>query len=225
MGDTPSGEAPERAGSLPTLHSVAIEAALVPLQTELAGLRRQLNDQGRQNSKDCIVFEGTALEPKENETVRTTLLRVVSTYWGVTLQDWEVKQVHFLKSGQEKWRMVAKFNRLDRGSAFHEILHNSAKVEGTGLTLWRHLHTVTKNDRRLGFIARQMRKAKEIERFVFDSVSGRLKVTFPGQKESQSFSEASDLLARCSPTLNSKIADLDKAHKRRKPMLDPAHGK
>ena len=204
------------AGPLPALTSMAIEAALVPLQNELAGLRRELHDQGRQNSKDCIVFEGTALKPKENETDRATLLRVVSTYWKLELQDWEVKQVHFLKSGQEKWRMVAKFNRLDRGSTFREILHNRPEMAGSGLTLYRRLHTVTKNDRRLGFIARQMRKAKELTSFVFDSGSGRLKATFPGQKESESFSEASDLLARCSPALNNKIAVLDKAHKRRK---------
>ena len=201
----------------PALTSLAIEAALVPLQTELAGLRRELHDQGRQNSKDCIVFEGTALEPKENETERATLRRVVSTFWKLELQDWEVKQVHYLKSRQEKWwRMVAKFNKLDRGSTFREILHNQPKMEGSGLKLYRQLHTVTKNDRRLGFIARQMRKAKELTSFVFDSGSGRLKATFPGQKESESFSEASDLLARCSPALNNKIADLDRAHKRRK---------
>ena len=214
--DTPPG------GSNGSFQSLAIETALVPIQSELAEIRRQINDQGRQTSKDEIVFEGTALRPLENETERQTLQRVVKTHWGLDLKGFEdshvdeVKQVHWLPTeNQEKKVLLAKFLNLSKGSNFHKILHTRPELSTPGVTLYRRLHQQTKNDKRLSFIARKMKEAKEITKFVFDSVSGRLKVTFPGDETRQTFSEASDLLARCSPALVSQIAALDKKRKRR----------
>ena len=213
-------EADTLPGGSTRLQSEAIETALVPVNSELAALRRQLNDQGRQTSKDEIVFEGTAVRPKENETERQTLQRVVKTYWGLDLKGFEgnhvdeIKQVHWLPcKNPEKRRLLAKFLNLYNGSNFHKILHTRPELSTSGETLYRRLHQQTKNDRRLSFISRQMRGAKEISRFDFDSVSGRLKVTFPDGTR-QTFSEASDLLARCSPHLVNKIAQLDKEWKR-----------
>ena len=207
-------------GESTRLQAMAIETALVPVNSELAALRRQLNDQGRQTSKDEIVFEGTAVRPKENETERQLLQRVVKTFWDIDLKGFEgnhvdeIKQVHYLPSrNQEKKRLLAKFLNLSNGSNFHKILHTRPEASTSGETLYRSLHRQTRNDKRLSFIARQMREAKEISRFVFDSVSGRLKVTFRDDGR-QTFSEASDLLARCSPHLVNKIAQLDKEWKR-----------
>ena len=211
------------------LQSLEIETALVPIHSQLSELRRQLNDQGRQNSKDMIAFEGTALKPQEDETDRATLQRVVKTYWDVDLKGFdgrsvdEVKMVHLRKKGQEKWKMTAKFLNLCNGSSFHTILHtrpNLSQSGASGLTLYRRLHTVTTNDKSLSFIARQMRKANEIDRFVFDSGSGRLKVTFPDGNR-QTFSESSDLLARCSQPLFNELTEKDKAWKRHSPCPRP----
>ena len=214
------------------LQSLEIETALVPLQSELSELRRQVNDQGRQNSKDMIVFEGTAIKLQEGETERALLQRVVKTFWGLELKGFndsnavdEIKQVHLRKGGQEKekWRLTAKFLNLCKDSSFFKILHtppNLSQSGASGLTLYRHLHTVTPNDNSLSFIARQMRKAKEINRFIFDSSSGRLKVTFPDGNR-QTFSEKDDLLARCSPSLYNKLSHLDKVWKRHSPSPRP----
>ena len=207
-------------GSKGLFQTLAIETALVPITSELAKLQRQVNDQGRQTSKDEIVFEGTAVRPKENETERQLLQRLVKTYWGLDLKGFEgnhvdeIKQVHWLhtEESQEKKKLLAKFLNLSNGSNFHKILHNRPEFPTSGVTLYRSLHQQTRNDKRLAFLSRQMRGAKEITRFIFDSVSGRLKVTFPDGTR-HTFSEASDLLARCSPQLVKEIAELDKKWK------------
>ena len=196
------------------LCSSELQKALGPIRNELAELRRQVNDQGRQTSKDEIVFEGTAVMPQEGETPLATLRRIVSSFWERDLKDCEVKQVKLRKRGEDKWRLQAKFNELHSDSAFHQILHNQPLLPHGGPTLYRSMLMVQKNDKRLAFICREMKRAQEIKHFVFDSVSGRPRVTFPDGNR-QSFSEASDLLARCSHTLVKKIAKLDKDQKRR----------
>ena len=227
-GDRMEVDTPPGGNTGVALHSTAIETALVPMQTELAALTRQVNDQGRQTSKDEIVFEGTAVRPKENETELQTLQRILKTHWDLDLIVHplsEIKQIHFLPSGnKEKPKLLAKFLNLFKGSNFHQILHTRPKFPNSGVTLYRRLHTQTRNDNRLSFISRQMRKDGEITRFVFDSVSGRLKVTFPDGTR-QTFSEASDLLARCTPRLFDKITQLDKGWKRRPGLPGPRSGK
>ena len=132
--DTPSG------GST-GLQTLAIETALVPVNSELAALRRQLNDQGRQTSKDEIVFEGTAVRRVEGETERQLLQRLVKTYWGLDLKGFEsnhvdeIKQVHWLPGKSEEKepkRLLAKFLNLYNGSSFHKILHTKPKVPASG---------------------------------------------------------------------------------------------
>ena len=219
MVDTPPGE-----DNGVKLQSLELETALVPIRSELSALRRQVNDQGRQNSKDMIVFEGTAIRPQEGETDRAALQRVVKTHWGLDLKGFndsnavdEIKMVHLRKKGQEKWRLTAKFLNLCNGSSFHTILHTRPELSqsgASGLTLYRRLHRVTPNDNSLSFIARQMRKANEINRFIFDSGSGRLKVTFTQGGTRETFSESEDLLARCSPRLFNEITEKNKVWKR-----------
>lgn len=222
VGGADRAEADTPSGGSTGLQTLAIETALVPVNSELAALRRQLNDQGRQTSKDEIVFEGTAVRRVEGETERQLLQRLVKTYWGLDLKGFEsnhvdeIKQVHWLPGKSEEKepkRLLAKFLNLYNGSSFHKILHTKPKVPASGETCYRSLHKQTRNDIRMSFIVRQMRKAKEVSRFDFDSVSGRLKVRFPDGSK-QTFSEASDLLARCSQQLVNEIARLDKEWKK-----------
>ena len=196
-----------------------IETAIVPVQDKLDRLQRQVNDQGRQTSKDCIAFEGAALKPLPDELFKDTCIRVVKEGWGLSLMESELKQVKLYPKGEQgdKYRMVAKFNNCFKGSNFYNILTNKPKVPN----LFRSLHLVTKNDHRLDFIARRMRKAKELDSFIWHYVSGRLKVTFNDKEKSrESFSEADALFLRCSERLKRELNDLDKkarvrSHKRK----------
>ena len=196
-----------------------VEAAIIPLQNKVDALKRQVDDQGRQTSKDCIVFEGNVLKPlHDKELHKDTCIRVVQKYWGLTLQECELKQVKLQRKGTKAnyYRMVAKFNQCWEGSNFHEILTNKAKVS-KGENLWRSLHLVTQNDHRLSWIARQMRKEGELHSFIWHYVSGRLKVTYPGEKqERESFSDADALFAQCSERLQDKLRALDKEARARR---------
>ena len=124
-------------GSTGLLQNLAIQTALDPIRNDLANLQRQVNDQGRQTSKDEIVFEGTAVRLEENETERQLLQRLVKTHWGLDLKGFEdnhvdeIKQVHWLPSqNQERKRLLGKFLNLSRGSNFHKILHTTS-IAGT----------------------------------------------------------------------------------------------
>ena len=189
-----------------------IEVALIPMQAKIDGLEKQVNDQGRQTSKDCIVFEGNALKPLPGgELKKDTCIRIVKEGWGLTLQEWELKQVHLHQKGKTDWyRMVAKFNQCFEGSNFYKILTKKAQVS-SGKKLYRSLHLVTRNDHRLDWIARKMRAAKELESYIWHYASGRLKVTFSDEKKTrESFSEADALFSRCSERLKAELNALDK---------------
>ena len=191
-----------------------VETAIIPLQEELARLKQQVNDQGRQTSKDCIAFEGTALKPLPGEKAKDTCVRVVEEGWGLCLVESELKQVKLHKKGNQgdKYRMVVKFNQCWDGSSFHHILTNKAKEPN----LFRSLHLVTQNDHRLSWIARKMREAKELDSFIWHFVSGRLKVTFNDEnKTRESFSEADALFSRCSERLKAELNALDKKARER----------
>ena len=192
-----------------------IETAIVPVQDKLDRLQRQVNDQGRQTSKDCIAFEGAALKPLPDELFKDTCIRVVKEGWGLSLMESELKQVKLHPKGKpgDKYRMVVKFNQCWAGSNFHQILTKKPKVPN----LFRSLHLVTRNDHRLDWIARRMRKAGELDSFIWHYVSGRLKVTFPPRIPAhpdnmirESFSDADALFERCSQRLKNELNDLDK---------------
>ena len=203
---------------------VNLEAKLIAVYDRLDRLEKRVNDQGRQTSKDCIVFEGTALKPLcKEELWKDTLKRVVRSGWGLFLLDSEIKQATLYKKGKlgdkDKYRMVAKFNQCWEGSNFYKIL-TRPPVKPKGESLWRSLHLVTANDHRLDFIARQMKKHGEIKSFIWHYVSGRLKVTYPDDcprdNKRETFSEADDLLDRCSERLKGEIAAKDKAARSRR---------
>ena len=52
------------------------------LKNDIARLQDQVDDQGRQTSKDNIVFEGTAVTKRDGELEVDALIRIVRMGWG-----------------------------------------------------------------------------------------------------------------------------------------------
>lgn len=195
---------------------MAIEASLVEIRSDIAQLQAQVNDQGRQTSKDEISFEGTALKPLDDEKPIETAKRVIQSCWNLVLRDWEVKQVKLHKKNKtdDKYRMNVKFNQLYEGSKFHTILTTKPVEPTWGGTIFRRLLLVTKNDNRLDFIVRNMLRKQEVTSFIWHYVSGRLKVTFKGGKR-QTFSEADVLFSKCSHRLQEELRGKDRVRRSR----------
>ena len=184
--------------------------AIEQLQSDLARLQDQVNDQGRQTSKDCIVIEGTAVKVLDKELPKDTLIRTVRLGWGLILEEEGIKQVKITLKRSGKNRMLAKFNQCWEGSIFHRIITNRPDAsEHLPGTLFRHLHLTTPNDHTMDFVARNMKRTGELKSFIWHYVSGRLKVTFPDGKR-KTFSTARALRSECSERLLGELKAKDR---------------
>ena len=199
-----------------------MEEKIKDLQNDIARLQDQVNDQGRQTSKDNIVFQGTAVTVQDGELPVDALIRIVRMGWGLILEREGLKQVKFQPRRSGKNRILAKFNQVWEGSNFFKILTIKPVVsEGT---LFRKLHLRTANDKTLDFVARNMRRTGELKSFIWHYVSGRLKVTFPNDKR-MTFSSARALRKKCSQRLLSELKTKDKERRSQQggesePMVD-----
>ena len=184
-----------------------MEQEMEAIKSDLARLQDQVDDQGRQTSKDNIVFEGTAVTKRDGELPKDALIRIVRMGWKLTLDEEGLKQVKFQPRRSGKNRILAKFNQVWEGSIFYKILTTRPVVsEGT---LFRKLHLLTANDNTMDFVARNMRRTGELKSFIWHYVSGRLKVTLPNGKR-KTFSTARALRKECSQRLLSELKAKDK---------------
>ena len=182
------------------------------LKNDIARLQDQVDDQGRQTSKDNIVFEGTAVTKRDGELEVDALIRIVRMGWGLILDREVLKHVKFQPRRSGKNRILAKFNQVWEGSNFHKIL-TTKPVVSQG-TLFRELHLRTANDRTMDFVARNMKRTGELKSFIWHYVSGRLKVTFPTGKR-KTFTSARALRKECSQRLLSELDTKDKERRSR----------
>ena len=179
------------------------------LKSAVVAVQDQLDDQGRQTSKDNIVIEGTAVAKLSDEELPVDVaIRVIRMGWGLTMVRDGFKTVKFETRRSGKNRILAKFNQVWEGSIFHKII-TTRPVELSQGTLFRHLHLRTANDKTMDFVARNMKKAGELKDFIWHYVSGRLKVTFPNGKR-KTFSAARALRKCCSPQLLRELKAKDK---------------
>jgi hypothetical protein len=82
-------------------------------------------------------------------------------------------QAHPVQTGKA---LLAKFGSVFKG--FQQILDR--RPEYLGLPeIHAKLHLVSKTDKRMDFVTKQMKKQGEILDFRFDPVSGKLKIRFP----------------------------------------------
>ena len=189
-----------------------MEKEIDAVKSEVARLQDQVNDQGRQSSKDNIVIEGTAVTKRDGELPIDALIRIVRMGWGLDLDPNGAKQVKFQSRRSGKNRILAKFNQVWEGSIFFKIL-TTRPVVSKG-TLFRSLHLLTAEDKTMDFIARNMKRVKELESFIWHYASGRLKVTFPN-KTRKTFSTARALRKECSQRLLSELKAKDKERRSR----------
>ena len=197
-------------------HLKAISLRLEKVERENAALACRLDDVGRQLSKDCIEFSGPALKLMPGEICLMMISRVVNVYWGFRLDHTMVKACHFLGSPKARHpRFIVKFLDLKEESQFAWILANSPCWNGRE-KVWAELYLHTANDRRLKFVARQMRASGQVRSFRF-KFSGRLEVTFSDAK-SKVFDQAKDLekLADAASSARIKACDVKTAGKSRK---------
>ena len=184
-----------------------MEQEMESVKSDLARLQDQVDDQGRQTSKDNIVFEGTAVTKRDGELPKDALIRIVRMGWKLTLDEEGLKQVKFQPRRSGKNRILAKFNQVWEGSIFYKILTTRPVVsEGT---LFRKLHLLTANDNTMDFVARNMRRVGELKSFIWHYASGRLKVTLPNGKR-KTFSTARALRKECSQRLLSELKAKDR---------------
>ena len=95
-----------------------MEQEMESVKSDLARLQDQVDDQGRQTSKDNIVFEGTAVTKRDGELPKDALIRIVRMGWKLTLDEEGLKQVKFQPRRSGKNRILAKFNQVWEGSIF-----------------------------------------------------------------------------------------------------------
>jgi hypothetical protein len=115
----------------------------------------------------------------------------------------ELVQAHSVQRGKG---LLAKFGNLFEG--FQQILDRKLEYLGRP-EIHAKLLLVSKTDRRMDFVAREMKKQGEILDFRFDPVSGKLKVRFPSGNL-RTFSDVPALLLVTSETTRNKIQAMDK---------------
>ena len=197
------------AGSGELLGQDEMDQEIEALKSAVVAVQDQLDDQGRQTSKDNIVIEGTAVAKLSDEELPVDVaIRVIRMGWGLTMVRDGFKTVKFETRRSGKNRILAKFNQVWEGSIFHKIITTRPDELSQG-TLFRHLHLRTSNDKTMDFVARNMKKAGELKDFIWHYVSGRLKVTFPNGKR-KTFSSARALRKCCSQQLLSELKAKDK---------------
>ena len=188
------------------------------MERRLTALEADHDDIRRQFSKRFIIFRGKALRSSPVGTHFQQLEQLVWKYWGLTLHNEEVAQVHPLqaKKGGAEPAFVAEFLDRKPGSTFFLILTTRPNWQNGVLPpLFAELQLKSKTDKKLDFIARTMAKAGEISRgHRFHWQSGKLEVRLLNGTF-RIFSDPPSLLQMASQVTRDKIKEADSKRRRR----------
>ena len=106
--------------------------------------------------------------------------------------------------------MVAEFNFRDTGSNFHRILTNRPHEFQRGEMISASLFIKSANDKHLQFIAKMMKRNKEIISWDWHWQSGKLLVTWPNGQVTK-FVDPAALLQTASKTVCDKAKDFGRS--------------